>query len=127
MLNVPLSRSTEREDFRQALQATVLPRLRAFAPDILFLSAGFDAHADDPLGGKASGGPALLEEDFGWLTERIGHVAAAVCQGRLVSVLEGGYHPAVLRRCVRAHVGGLMEAATRLRSSNFRPHDPQPL
>ena len=86
----------------------MLPRLQAHRPEMIFVSAGFDAHADDPLGGAAFGGPSLAEDDFGWCTAQLRALAARVCAGKLVSVLEGGYSPPVLQRCVRAHVAALM-------------------
>ena len=90
--------------FRHAFESVLCPRVEKFAPQLILLSAGFDAHAEDPLGGAHDGGPALREDDFAWLTARAVALADRVCGGRLVSVLEGGYQPQVLRRCVRAHV-----------------------
>ena len=86
----------------------LLESLREWKPHLILLSAGFDAHAEDPLGGAESGGPRLCEEDFRFVTERIVEAAEEFCGGRVVSVLEGGYSPPVLRRCVAAHVRGLM-------------------
>ena len=65
---------------------------------------------EDPLGGAEEGGPALCDDDFHWITERLTEVADATCNGRIVSVLEGGYDPQVLRRCVAAHVRALSGA-----------------
>lgn len=107
IVNLPLARNAGRQAFRDAC-SHLLRRMQEWRPQLIVLSAGFDAHADDPLGGVEAGGPALLEEDFGWLTTRIVEVADAVCAGRIVSVLEGGYSPPCLRRCVGAHVTALL-------------------
>ena len=103
-LNAPLPRGAGVQAFRHAFESVLCPRVEKFAPQLILLSAGFDAHAEDPLGGAHDGGPALREDDFAWLTARAVALADRVCGGRLVSVLEGGYQPQVLRRCVRAHV-----------------------
>ena len=107
IVNTPLPRGADRLAFSQAC-APILQRLRSWRPELILLSAGFDAHADDPLGGSEAEGLSLTEDDFALLTEQIVEVAEATCQGRIVSVLEGGYNPAVLRRCVGAHVKALM-------------------
>jgi acetoin utilization deacetylase AcuC-like enzyme len=85
----------------------VFPRLRAFQPQLLLISAGFDAHADDPL--------AQLnwdEDDFAWITQHLCEIADEFCQGRVVSVLEGGYDLAALARSAKAHVQELIKAAS---------------
>ena len=101
ILNVPLKPLTGSTEFRQAWRDSIIPRLRAFAPDIILVSAGFDAHTDDPLAELE-----LTDADFGWVQTELCHVAAEVCGGRLVAVLEGGYNlDAIARsaeRCVRA-------------------------
>jgi acetoin utilization deacetylase AcuC-like enzyme len=88
--------------WRAAVETKLLPRLEAFAPDMLIVSAGFDAHRDDPL---ANG--ALLEADYAWIT---GELAARAANRRLVSVLEGGYDLDALGRSAAAHVRALMDA-----------------
>ena len=89
--------------FRDAFETAILPRLDDFAPDLLIISAGFDAHFRDPLGGLN-----LSEADFGWVTERLVALAARRCGGRVVSLLEGGYDLEGLARSAAAHVSALM-------------------
>ena len=89
--------------FRDAFETAILPRLDDFAPDLLIISAGFDAHFRDPLGGLN-----LSEADFAWVTERLVALAARRCGGRVVSLLEGGYDLEGLARSAAAHVGALM-------------------
>jgi acetoin utilization deacetylase AcuC-like enzyme len=105
IVNVPLRPGSGSAPFRAAYSDTILPRLRAFAPDLLLVSAGFDAHIRDPL--------CQLEvetEDFAWLTGELCAVADEFCAGRLVSTLEGGYDLTALADCARAHVGVLLRA-----------------
>ena len=83
----------------------IIPRLRNFRPDLIVISAGFDAHMRDPLANLN-----LLEADFGWATRKIMEVADASAEGRVVSVLEGGYDLEGLARSVAAHVVALMRA-----------------
>ncbi|TCP40200.1 histone deacetylase family protein [Rhodovulum marinum] len=104
VLNVPLPPHTDGERFRAEIETKVLPRLAAFAPDLLILSAGFDAHRADPLAQLDLG-----VEDFAWVTERLCDIADAACGGRVVSTLEGGYDLDALAACVAAHVRVLME------------------
>ncbi len=99
MLNVPLARGTDGEDFRQVVNELWMPRLREFKPDLLLVSAGFDAHRDDDLGGMKLG-----ESDFVWVTEQIMQIASETARGRIVSMLEGGYVLSTLARCVAAHL-----------------------
>ena len=106
VLNLPLPPESDGAHMRQRYEAEVFPRLRAFKPELLIISAGFDAHQDDPL--------AQLNwstEDFRWLTGQLCVVAADVCSGRVVSTLEGGYDLDALATSTRAHVEELMEAA----------------
>ena len=105
VVNVPLAAGSGSADFRRAMDAEVLPALSAFKPDFVFISAGFDAHAADPLAGLA-----LADDDFAWATEEIAKLAAACCQGRLVSTLEGGYDLGALATASAAHVRALMAA-----------------
>ncbi|WP_096786915.1 histone deacetylase family protein [Rhodobacter sp. CZR27] len=104
ILNVPLRPGTGGPEMREAYEAQVLPRLDAFRPELILISAGFDAHAADPLAGLN-----WRESDFRWLTGRLCDVAAAHCGGRVVSTLEGGYDLAALAASVAAHVGVLLE------------------
>jgi acetoin utilization deacetylase AcuC-like enzyme len=106
VLNVPLRAGTGGPAFRRIVTEAVLPRLEAHRPDLLLISAGFDAHRDDPVGGLA-----LETEDFGWITRELVAVAERHAKGRVASVLEGGYDLDALRDGVRAHVAALGEKA----------------
>lgn len=103
VVNAPLRAGDGGDQFRQALEQSILPRLRAFKPDILLISAGFDAHTRDPLANLN-----LVEADYTWVTQKLMEVADASCNGRIVSVLEGGYDLQGLSRSVAAHVTALM-------------------
>jgi len=105
IVNAPMSAGDGGAKFREAFEGLILPRLRNFAPELLVISAGFDAHRRDPL--------AELEldaEDFAWMTRRLMEVADASAGGRVVSVLEGGYDLTGLQQSAAAHVAALMEA-----------------
>ena len=104
ILNVPLPPGTDGPAFRAAMERLVLPALDDFAPDLLLISAGFDAHHADPLANLALG-----VADFAWATERLCDVADDHAQGRVVSTLEGGYDLDALAASVAAHVSVLME------------------
>jgi len=99
MVNIPLPAYTDGAGFRRAVEANWLPALDRFRPQALFISAGFDAHREDDM---ASLG--LVEADYAWVTERIVTVAEAHAQGRIVSMLEGGYNLSALGRSAVAHV-----------------------
>jgi acetoin utilization deacetylase AcuC-like enzyme len=103
--NAPLPTGASGEEFRRAWGERLLPALSDFGPDFLVISAGFDAHRADPLGGLA-----LTEDDFDWVTRELLGVAGACCRGRVVSVLEGGYELGALARSASAHVAALMKA-----------------
>ncbi|MEX0646124.1 MAG: histone deacetylase family protein, partial [Parvularculaceae bacterium] len=103
--NEPLPTGTSGEDFRRAWGEQLLPALSDFRPDFIVISAGFDAHRRDPVGGLL-----LVEEDFAWVTREIVGVARAACAGRIVSLLEGGYDLDALGASTAAHVGALMQA-----------------
>ena len=103
IVNAPLRAGDGGDAFRDAFETAILPRLDDFAPDLLIISAGFDAHFRDPLGGLN-----LSEADFAWVTERLVALAARRCGGRLISLLEGGYDLEALARSAAAHVGALM-------------------
>lgn len=105
LVNVPLARKSSRDAFKAAFADNIIPRLRQFEPEILFVSAGFDAHVRDPIGEQR-----LMTEDFAWLTTELADVADACCGGRIVSVLEGGYNPDAVADACAAHVRALMAA-----------------
>ena len=106
IVNVPLRPGSGSVPFRAAYSDVILPQLRAFAPDLLLISAGFDAHIRDPLCQLN-----VETEDFAWLTRELCAVADEFCSGRVVSSLEGGYDLDALADCARAHVSGLLQAA----------------
>jgi acetoin utilization deacetylase AcuC-like enzyme len=99
LLNVPVAPYTRGPAVRELVRQHWMPRLDAFAPQMLFLSAGFDAHRDDGLAQLG-----LVEADYAWITLELMAVAQRHCQGRLVSCLEGGYNLAALARSVAAHL-----------------------
>ncbi len=99
LLNLPVAAHTRGADVRELVTTHWLPRLEAYKPEMIFISAGFDAHRDDDLGQMG-----LIEEDFAWMTERIKDVALRHAQGRIVSCLEGGYNLNALARSVEAHI-----------------------
>lgn len=107
VVNVPLPAGADGGPFREGLAAVVLPRILDFRPDLILISAGFDAHWRDPLADLR-----LTEADFRWATEQVMAVADATCTGRIVSLLEGGYDLVGLARSVEAHVAALIEPAT---------------
>jgi acetoin utilization deacetylase AcuC-like enzyme len=104
IVNAPLSAGDGGDVFREAFDVSILPRVEAFAPDLIIISAGFDAHYRDPLGNLK-----LREEDFAWATRKVMEIARMRCGRRVVSLLEGGYDLGGLGRSVAAHVGALME------------------
>jgi len=103
IVNAPLSAGDGGEQFREAFEVVILPRLREFKPDILLISAGFDAHTRDPLANLN-----LVEADFTWVTQKLMEIADQSAQGRIVSMLEGGYDLQGLSRSAAAHVTALM-------------------
>ncbi len=105
VVNAPLPPRAGSDEFRWVMSSEVLPRLRAFRPELVIVSAGFDAHRDDPLAELR-----LTEADYAWATEELLAVARDCAQGRLVSALEGGYNLAALARSAAAHVKALMAA-----------------
>lgn len=104
IINVPLPAGTRGDVFREAVTAHWLPALERFRPEFLLISAGFDAHHEDDMGGLA-----LKEADYLWITETLKSVAKKYAQGRIVSVLEGGYALHALGRCVMTHIKSLSE------------------
>jgi acetoin utilization deacetylase AcuC-like enzyme len=103
IVNVPLKAGDGGEAFLAAYTDIILPRLKAFRPNLVVLSAGFDAHQRDRLSHIN-----LDEKDFGVVTRNLMDVAMGVCSGRIVSVVEGGYDLIGLALSVRAHVASLM-------------------
>jgi acetoin utilization deacetylase AcuC-like enzyme len=101
-VNLPLDAGAVAEDFRDAFDAIVLPVLRQFEPDLLMLSAGFDAHEDDPLGGLR-----LTADAFGAMTMALRNVAEECCRGRVVAVTEGGYDLQALAASLNATIAAL--------------------
>jgi len=99
MLNLAIPAYTRGPALRELLEANWLPRLDAFAPQMIFISAGFDAHREDDLGQLG-----LVEADYAWITERLVEVAERHAGGRIVSCLEGGYNLSSLARSVAAHL-----------------------
>jgi acetoin utilization deacetylase AcuC-like enzyme len=103
--NVPLVAGTDGAMFRSIYEAKVFPRLEAHKPEMILISAGFDAHRRDPLANLR-----LEAEDFGWATRRVMEIADRVCGGKIMSLLEGGYDLEGLSTSVAAHVRELMRA-----------------
>jgi acetoin utilization deacetylase AcuC-like enzyme len=104
IVNAPLSAGNGGREFREAFETAILPRLDSFHPDLIVISAGFDAHARDPLANLN-----LLEPDYAWVTQKLMGIADKHAKGRVVSVLEGGYDLEGLAKSVAAHVGALMK------------------
>jgi acetoin utilization deacetylase AcuC-like enzyme len=103
IVNAPLRPGDGGEEFRDAMETVILPRLDGFAPDLVIISAGFDAHMRDPLANLN-----FLEPDYAWVTQKLMEVADRRCKGHVVSLLEGGYDLEGLSRSVAAHVTALM-------------------
>ena len=104
VVNAPLRPGDGGERFREAFSTVILPRLDDFHPDLIVISAGFDAHARDPLANLN-----LLEADFDWATRKLMEIADRHARGRVVSVLEGGYDLTGLARSAATHVSALMQ------------------
>ena len=105
IVNAPLASEDGSAKFRAAFENLILPQLQKFSPELLIISAGFDAHYRDPLASLN-----VKAEDFGWVTRKLMDVADASAGGRVVSVLEGGYDLQGLKESVAAHVTALMGA-----------------
>ena len=103
IIPTPLPARTAGPKFRAAIESTWFPALEKFKPELVIISAGFDAHVDDPLGYLE-----LVEDDYVWITERIREIADSFAEGRIVSALEGGYNLEALGRSTVAHVRQLM-------------------
>ncbi|WP_029113804.1 histone deacetylase family protein [Mycobacterium sp. URHB0044] len=104
IFNSPLSAGDGGAEMREAFQDRILPALDAFHPELIIVSAGFDAHERDPLGSLQ-----MTADDFGWVTRELMNSAEKHCDGRLTAVLEGGYDLQGLAESVSAHVGELMK------------------
>jgi len=104
VVNIPLSAGSGSAEFRAAMSGRILPALDHFQPELLLISAGFDAHRDDPLGDLN-----FVEDDYAWATTQMMAIAAKYGQNRVVSMLEGGYDMDALGRSVAAHVRALMD------------------
>ncbi|HUN94904.1 MAG TPA: histone deacetylase family protein, partial [Bradyrhizobium sp.] len=103
IVNAPLAPEDGSAKFRAAFENTILPQLKKFSPELIIISAGFDAHYRDPLASLN-----LKADDFGWVTRKLMDVAEASAGGRIVSVLEGGYDLQGLKESVAEHVTALM-------------------
>jgi len=104
-VNVPLETSSGSAEFRSAITNAWLPALAKFQPQMIIVSAGFDAHAEDPLASLQ-----LQDADYDWITQKIVETAKEHSDGRIVSMLEGGYALPALGRCATNHIRGLMNA-----------------
>jgi acetoin utilization deacetylase AcuC-like enzyme len=104
MVNVPLPVGTRSAQFREAVEQYWLPVLSEFKPQLIMISAGFDAHCDDDMAGLC-----LVDQDFAWITHHIKAIAAKTADGRIVSTLEGGYELDALARSAHAHIAALAE------------------
>ena len=105
VLNLPLPPNSDGSYMRSIYREKVFPKIRSFRPDLILLSAGFDAHIDDPL--------AELKwevDDFAWITREVCNLATDFCSSRVVSILEGGYNLDALAACTKAHIENLIEA-----------------
>ena len=99
MLNIPVAAYTKGMDVRELVETYWVPRLEEFKPEMIFISAGFDAHREDDMGQMG-----LTEQDYAWITDRIRTIALRHAKGRIVSCLEGGYSLSALGRSVEAHI-----------------------
>jgi len=102
IINVPLPAGTNGAVFRSKYKEIILPAIREFEPQLLFISAGFDAHQDDPLASLQ-----LIEDDYRWISDALVEIADKYCKGRIISTLEGGYNLKALAASVVAHVASL--------------------
>jgi len=101
---VPLPAGTDGKVFREAVESNWLPKLEAFQPELILISAGFDAHIEDDMADLC-----LVEKDFAWVTQEIKTIAEKYAKGRIVSVLEGGYAFSALGRSAVAHINALLD------------------
>ena len=103
IVNVPLPRGCDSAYFRDKITSDMLPAIREFKPELLIISAGFDAHAMDPLAGLQ-----LQDDDYYWITRELMQIADASCGGKVVSILEGGYSLEALHSATTAHLRAMM-------------------
>lgn len=103
IVNIPLARGCDSALFREKIEAEMLPAIRRFNPELIIISAGFDAHYSDPLAGLS-----LEDDDYRWITAELMRIADETCDGRIVSILEGGYSLEALATSTAAHVRALM-------------------
>ena len=103
IINTPLAATTKGKEFREKLSAHWLPALHKFKPELIIISAGFDAHIEDDMSQVS-----LTEADYRWITDELKVIANEYSGGKIVSVLEGGYAPSALGRSVVAHINGLI-------------------
>ena len=99
LVNCPVSAYTKGMEIRELIELMWIPRLEAHRPEMIFISAGFDAHREDDMGQLG-----LNEQDYAWMTQRIKDIAQRFSKGRIISCLEGGYNLNALARSVEAHV-----------------------
>lgn len=104
LINVPLKSGTSGKGFRQAVETHWIPQLEQFQPEMIFISAGFDAHHEDSMAELS-----LHESDYDWVTRKVMDLAERSAQKRIVSLLEGGYALSALGRCVCVHIRALMD------------------
>jgi len=103
LVDIPLKADTGSVEFREAVGEHWLPALNEFAPEFVFVSAGFDAHILDDMSNLE-----LVDSDYRWVTEQLVKIAKTHCSGRILSMLEGGYEPQPLARCVVAHIDAMI-------------------
>jgi acetoin utilization deacetylase AcuC-like enzyme len=103
ILNIPLSSGTNSQEFKKVYNETVLPAIDAYAPELILISAGFDAHKDDPLASLN-----IDEEVYGWLTKKLCELANTHSNGNVISVLEGGYNLNAVEACTSQHLKALL-------------------
>ena len=103
LVTIPLPAGTDSLAFHDAVESHWLPKLEAFQPELIFISAGFDAHIEDDMAGLR-----LLDQDFSWVTSEVKNIADKYSKGRIVSTLEGGYALPALARSVAAHINALL-------------------
>ncbi len=106
IFNVPLAAGSGSTEFQQAVKKKVFPALHHFKPELLLISAGFDAHRDDPLASLN-----LVEDDYAWITRELSDIASRYGQSRIISVLEGGYNLDALAESVAAHILELLKCS----------------
>ena len=102
VLNIPFNEGAATEDIKNAFNDQIIPKVDTFGPDLVMVSAGFDGHKDDIFANLN-----YVEDDYQWITQQIVDIANKHCDGKIVSVLEGGYNLDSLRLCVIAHVKAL--------------------